>query len=103
MPAWVNKLMERWGLESPWQVLVVLVVFSVTGSTAAYASKIVLPLVGITEATAAYIHIPVYILLIFPLYQVLLLAFGFLFGQFQFFYQFERKMWARMGLVKRRS
>jgi hypothetical protein len=40
------------------------------------------------------------ILVIFPLYQLLLLCFGWLLGQFSFFWAFEKKMFARMGLKK---
>jgi hypothetical protein len=36
--------------------------------------------------------------LIFPIYQVLLVFFGFIFGQFKFFWNFEKKMLSRMGL-----
>jgi hypothetical protein len=32
------------------------------------------------------------LLLIFPIYQVLLVANGFLFGQFTFFWNFEKKL-----------
>ena len=38
------------------------------------------------------------ILLIFPFYQVLLVIYGWLFGQFKFFWEFEKKMLSRMGL-----
>jgi hypothetical protein len=36
--------------------------------------------------------------LIFPLYQVLLVLIGALFGQFSFFWGFEKKMLRRFGL-----
>ena len=38
------------------------------------------------------------ILLIFPVYQILLVAFGWLFGQFKFFWNMEKKMLRRLGL-----
>jgi len=41
---------------------------------------------------------PIRLLLIFPIYQVLLVAIGFLFGQFKFFWAFEKKMLRSMKL-----
>jgi hypothetical protein len=90
---------ERWNIKSNWQVFVILVVFAVTGSTAAYVSKPVLELFGIVKgAVSNWIYYPLYIILIFPIYQVLLVSFGFLFGQFTFFWAFEKKMLKSMGL-----
>jgi hypothetical protein len=39
-----------------------------------------------------------FLVLIFPFYQVLLVFIGFLFGQFTFFWNFEKKMLNRMKL-----
>ena len=90
---------ERWNIKSNWQLFVILLVFAVTGSSAAYLSKPVLALFGITKETvAAWEYYPLYIVLIFPIYQVLLVGFGFLFGQFTFFWVFEKKMLRSCGL-----
>jgi len=90
---------ERWNIKSNWQVFVILVVFAVTGSTSAYLSKPVLALFGIVKGSVSnWIYYPLYIILIFPIYQVLLVSFGFIFGQFTFFWAFEKKMLKSMGL-----
>ena len=89
---------ERWNIKSNWQVFVILVVFAVTGSTAAYVSKPILAWFGIVKGEVSNgIYYPLYIILIFPVYQVLLVSFGFLFGQFTFFWAFEKKMLRSMG------
>ncbi|MBP6557861.1 MAG: diacylglyceryl transferase [Flavobacterium sp.] len=90
---------ERWNIKSNWQVFVILVVFAVTGSTSAYLSKPVLELFGIVKGDVSnWIYYPLYIILIFPIYQVLLVSFGFIFGQFTFFWAFEKKMLKSIGL-----
>jgi len=38
------------------------------------------------------------LVLIFPIYQVLLVLIGFIFGQFSFFWKFEKKMLERLKL-----
>ncbi|WP_396194274.1 DUF6787 family protein [Flavobacterium sp.] len=90
---------ERWNIKSNGQVFVILVVFAVTGSTSAYLSRPVLELFGIVKGDVSnWIYYPLYIILIFPIYQVLLVSFGFIFGQFTFFWAFEKKMLKSMGL-----
>jgi hypothetical protein len=90
---------ERWNIKSNWQVFVILVVFAITGSSAALLSKPVLALFGIVKGDVSnWVYYPLYIILIFPIYQVLLVSFGFVFGQFTFFWAFEKKMLKSMGL-----
>ncbi|GGB65544.1 hypothetical protein GCM10007424_01830 [Flavobacterium suaedae] len=94
----MKKLKERWGINSNFQLVIIFIVFAVTGSTSAYLSKPVLAWMGITKDTLPlYFYIPLYIILIFPIYQVLLVSFGFIFGQFKFFWAFEKRMLKMMG------
>jgi hypothetical protein len=90
---------ERWNIKSNWQAFVIIVVFAITGSSAAFLSKPILSLFGIVRGSVSnWLYYPLYILLIFPVYQVLLVSFGFIFGQFTFFWAFEKKMLKSMGL-----
>ncbi|WP_298393024.1 DUF6787 family protein [Flavobacterium sp.] len=89
----MGSFKERWNITSDWQVFVILVVFAVTGSTSALIAKPILSFFGITKSsTSLWMFYPLYILMIFPVYQILLVSFGFLFGQFKFFWAFEKKM-----------
>lgn len=97
----MKKLKERWGISSNWQVVVIFIVFGITGSTSAKIAGPIVEFLGITqENTSGWIYWPVRILLIFPVYQVLLIIFGWIFGQFQFFWAFEKKMLRRLGFAK---
>lgn len=83
----------RWKITSNWQILVIILVFAITGSTAAFITKPILEFFGITKnSVSTVIYYLFYIILIFPVYQILLLLFGFLAGQFRFFIAFEKKM-----------
>ncbi|TDN85865.1 hypothetical protein DET49_11627 [Salegentibacter sp. 24] len=97
----MNKLKARWGIDSNWQIFIILLVFAITGSTSAKLAEPVCNLLGIYESSS---HWAVYwsarIILIFPIYQVLLVSFGWIFGQFQFFWAFEKKMLSRLGFSK---
>ncbi len=95
----MEKLKERWGISSNFQVVVILVVFAVTGSSAAKLAAPLTSFLGLDpDNVSGWIYWPVRVLLIFPIYQVLLVAFGWLFGQFRFFWNFEKKMLKRIGL-----
>ncbi|MFI8378045.1 DUF6787 family protein [Leeuwenhoekiella sp. NPDC079379] len=93
------KLKNRWVLEYRWQFIAVFIVFAITGSTAGRISSPVMQMIGLDyETTSGWLYWPLRIVLIFPLYQLLLLVVAWIFGQYKFFYQFEKKMLSRMGL-----
>ncbi|WP_276166625.1 DUF6787 family protein [Zobellia alginiliquefaciens] len=95
----MEKLKQRWGIDSNFQIVVIFIVFAITGSTAAKLAAPVTEFIGLdSETTNAWLYWTARILLIFPIYQVLLVAIGWLFGQFQFFWNFEKKMINRIGL-----
>ncbi|WP_350288636.1 DUF6787 family protein [uncultured Croceitalea sp.] len=95
----MEKLKQRWGIESNFQIVIIFIVFAITGSVSAKLAAPLTELIGITkENVSGWIYWPVRILLIFPLYQVLLVFFGWLFGQHKFFWAFEKKMLRRLGL-----
>ena len=88
---------QRWNIKSNWQLFVILVVFAFTGSSAAYLSKPILAYFGINKSNP-WEYYSLYVILIFPVYQVLLVCYGFIFGQFTFFWAFEKKMLKACGL-----
>ncbi len=94
----MKKLKERWGIESNWQLTVIFVVFAVTGSTAAKFAGPLTEAIGMTNEMGWWIYWPVRILIIFPIYQILLVLFGWIFGEFEFFWNFEKKMLRHLGL-----
>lgn len=95
----MKKLKERWNVKSNFQLTIIFIVFAITGSTAAYVSRPVTDFLGIHKDSLPYfIYLPLRLILIFPLYQILLVCIGFLFGQFQFFWNFEKKMLRRIKL-----
>ncbi|MGV6828070.1 MAG: DUF6787 family protein [Flavobacteriales bacterium] len=94
-----KKLKKRWNIKSNKDVIIILIVFSITGYTSLIIAKPILEFIGIHQhKTNPWIYRPLRILLIFPFYQILIVFFGWLFGQFKFFWEFEKKMLRRMGL-----
>jgi len=100
----MQKLKERWGIHSTLQLVIIFIVFSITGSTAVYLAKPLLQWIGLQPENfentwwGPWVYWTLRILIIFPIYQVLLVLFGWIFGQFKFFWNMEKKMLRRMGL-----
>mgnify|MGYP006896877489 CR=1 FL=1 len=103
----MEKLKKRWGISSNWQVFIIFMVFGLTGSSSLFVAKPVLEMIGLTRLNfsseflwGGLSYYVLRILMIFPVYQVLLVAYGWLFGQFTFFWEFEKNMLSRLGLAK---
>nr|WP_317630624.1 DUF6787 family protein [uncultured Flavobacterium sp.] len=96
----MEKLKQRWGLTSNFQVIVILIVFAVTGTTSSIIAKPILSFLGIHKSEMnLLLYIILYILIIFPIYKVMLLILGTLAGQHTFFKNFLIKMLSRMGFA----
>lgn len=97
----LDKLKKRYDVKSNFQLLVIFIVFAVTGSSTLYVRKGIFYLLGITNETNLLLRIILYVLIILPVYNLLLLIVGFLFGQFKFFWEFEKKFISRIKLKNR--
>ena len=79
----IDKLKKRWNLDSASRVLIVLIVFALTGTTVLLIKRPILDAINPTPENK-WIYDLVYYILILPFYNIILLIYGFLFGQFQF-------------------
>ena len=94
----MKKLKQRWGIQSNMQFATIFAVFAITGSVSAWLSKPFCFWLGILKEDLEFWFTPVRLLLILPIYQILLVLIGFLFGQYKFFWTFEKKLLRRIGL-----
>jgi len=97
--SYFKKLQNKWQLKSLWQLLLVLLVFACTGFTVLYIKQPIFDLLGINMVAGGIWKTVVYLMLVLPLYQALLLIYGFLFGQFKFFWEKERKFIKRIAVM----
>lgn len=94
-----KKLENKWGLKYRWEMIRVFLIFAITGSSSVFIGKPIFKLIGITkENLQPVLYWILYVLISFAFYQILLVLFGWLFGQHKFFWEFEKKMLRRMGL-----
>jgi hypothetical protein len=98
----LKRLKEKWGIVSNKQLIIIFVVFGITGSLSVKLALPVLQYLNINPDTfetiplGNVIYWVLRILIIFPVYQVLLLGIGTIFFQFRFFWEFEKKIMNRL-------
>lgn len=94
----MEKLKQRWGIKSNWSIVAILLVFSINGSFATWVAKPVTNFFGLdVNSISPFLYYSVRFLLIFPIYQITLPIVGWFFGQFHFFWNFEKKFLSRLG------
>jgi len=92
----INKLKKIFKATSNWHLFIIFLVFGISGSLSVIVSEPIIRLFKINELIDHYIfYIMIRILIIFPVYQILLLFVGTLFGQYKYFLDFEKKMLMR--------
>lgn len=92
--SWIDSLQKRWKAKNVWQVFAILIVFALTGSTVVFIMK---PLLRFFfgEEIPMWARI-LYYILILPIYNLILLFYGFLLGQYRFFIEFEKRFFGRI-------
>ena len=97
----MERLKKKWKITSNFQLLVILVVFAITGSASLVVSTPILDFIGFSkESINPWLYHPLRLILIFPVYQVLIIIIGTIFGQFKFFWDFEKKMLVFLGFKR---
>ena len=95
----IEKLESKWIVDARWELIRIFIVFAITGSSSVLLGRPFITMLGISEKVLnpiLYWFLFVLISLIF--YQILLVFWGWILGQFNFFWQFEKKMLRRFGL-----
>ena len=95
----ISKLESKWIVNERWELIRIFIVFAITGSSSVLVGRPIIKWLGITQGN---LHPLLYWILFIAIslffYQVLLVLIGWVFGQFQFFWNFEKKMLRRFGL-----
>ena len=90
----LKKLQNRWGVSAT-RVLIILAVFAMTGTTVVFIKTPILNLI-VGEGEKTWVDGLIYFILILPIYNILLLIYGSIFGQFKFFWEYEKKFFGRI-------
>ena len=101
---WIERLKKKWNITSNLDFILIMLVFSLAGMGISFTRKPIFHLLGIGAQTPLWVKVAVYIPLIVPMYQLYLMIFGIIFGQFAFFWEKEKKLgrflWAGIKKTK---
>lgn len=92
---WRDRLAKRWGVSSA-RVLIILLVFACTGFTVMFLKRPLVAWASGADGEQPLLFSVLYYVLILPFYNLVLLVYGALLGQFRFFWDFEKRFFGRM-------
>ena len=99
----IEKLINLFKVKNLKQLVIVFLVFSITGSLSVVLGEPVINFFfedGFENNLYFWI---VRIFIIFPLYQILLIIIGTIFGEFRYFWRIEKKILIRLKIIKSSS
>ncbi|HOZ52180.1 MAG TPA: hypothetical protein PLU17_10005 [Chitinophagaceae bacterium] len=95
-----DKLQKRWKVNGT-QLFLILCVFAITGTLTAYISRQITSWLEVEKYSFLFWVLKISVLLFG--YQVIILLVSIPFGQFAFFWNYEKKILRKMGLLKKEN
>lgn len=102
----LKKLEKRWIVDERWKITRIFIIFAITGTTSLYVTTPIFNAIGLTKDAFgdSTFYLTLYYVIkffaILPFYKILLLIFGWIFGEYKFFFAFVKKMLDRFRLKK---
>ena len=95
----LDKLIKIFNAKSTFHLILIFFIFGITGSLSLFISDPFLKIIKLDEFISFYpIYFIVRLLIIFPIYNILLIFFGLIFGEFEYFWRIEKKIFKRLGI-----
>ena len=97
----IQKLVNKFNAKSKIHLFVIFLVFGLSGSISLWISS---PIMSALDLKNIFNNYPLYIffriLIIIPIYQLILIVIASIFGEFQYFWKFEKKFLKRIKIIK---
>ena len=95
----IHNLIRIFKVKNSFQLLIVFLVFGITGSLSVVLGEYVLFFFLEDRLDENLFYWFLRIILIFPLYQILLIIVGTIFGEFDYFWKFTKKILKRLNII----
>ncbi len=97
----LEKLVNKFKANSIRHLFIIFIIFAISGSGSLFISSPILIVLGLDKLITFYpLYIFVRIILIIPIYQFILIIIASLFGEFDYFWKFEKKFLQRLRIIK---
>ena len=97
----IQNLIKKFNAKSKVHLLVIFFVFGLSGSFSLWISSPIMAALDLKNILNNYpLYIFLRILIIIPIYQLILIIIASIFGEFQYFWKFEKKILKRIKIIK---
>ena len=97
----LNKLVKKFQANSIKHLAIIFIIFALSGSSSLLISSPILSAFNLKSLVTYYpLYIFVRVLIIIPIYQITLIIIATLFGEFNYFWKFEKKFLQRLKFMK---
>ena len=97
----LQKIIDKFHAKSFKHLIIIFLVFALSGSASLLMSSSILTTLNLKELINFYpLYLLVRIILLVPIYQLVLIIIATLFGEFRYFWNFEKKFFKRLRLIK---
>ena len=86
----IQKVLKIFKVNSINRLIIIFIVFAITGSLSVILGEYVLLIFFSDDVVKDFFYWVIRILIIFPLYQILLIIIGSIFGEFKYFWSIEK-------------
>ena len=93
----MNLMLKKMNIKSKGQFIIVMIVFSITGSLSLFLTIELIIILDFKSLISPFIFWPIRVITLFLIYQVMLIFIASLFGQFSYFWNFEKKFLKKLG------
>ena len=97
----LQKIINKFHAKSFKHLIIIFLVFALSGSASLLMSSSILTAINLKELINFYpLYLLVRIIFLIPIYQLVLIIIATLFGEFRYFWNFEKKFFKRLRLIK---
>ena len=97
----IEKIVNKFKANSIQHLFVIFIIFALSGSGSLFISSPILVVLGLDKLITFYpLYIFIRIILIIPIYQFILIIIASFFGEFDYFWKFEKKFLQRLRIIK---
>ena len=97
----IKNLINRFNAKSKLHLFIIFLVFGLSGSLSLWISSPIMSALDLKNIFNNYIlYIFFRILIIIPIYQLILIVIATFFGEFEYFWRFEKKFLKRIKIIK---
>ena len=97
----IEGLINKFNAKSKFHLFIIFVVFGLSGTISLWISSPVILAIDLKNILNNYtLYIVFRVLIIIPIYQFILIVIATLFGEFKYFWRFEKKILKRIKIIK---